>query len=82
MRQNLNFDTENLFCLINGFSNNNIAGMLQEFRYLPVVILRYSESPVTLSPDCYLLKKCDLLMLGEVVTYEKCKVKMIYYNDD
>jgi len=81
LEQEQDLDLENLFCLVNGFSQNNIAGMLQEFRYLPVVVLNYSEKPRAIGQNCFLLKGCDLLMLGEVVTYETCKVRMIYYKD-
>ena len=81
MEQVQDFNTENLFILVNGFSKNNVAGILQEFRYLPVVVLKYSEDPEFISDGFYSLKKCDILMLGEVITYEKCKVRMIVYND-
>ena len=81
MKQSKEFDSDNLFCLINGFSKNNIAGMIQEFRYLPVVVLKFSERPEKISENCFLLKECDILMMGEVINYETCMVRMIQYSD-
>lgn len=77
-----NFDDENLFFLINGYNGVNSVGMLHEFRNLPVVVLDYEKDPELMSSEIYWVKNCKLLMLGEVVSYEACKLRMIEYKWD
>ena len=79
--QAVSFDVDCLFYLVNGFTKENVAGMLYEFRHLPVVILDYQGRPERISPEIFYLKKCKLLMLGEVIWYDKCKLKIIQYED-
>lgn len=74
------FDDENLFFLINGFNGKNSVGMLHEFRHLPIVILKYDKDLEYLNNGIYWVKNCSLLMLGEVVFFEGCKLQMIEYN--
>ena len=54
--------------------------MMYEFRHLPVVVLEYQGAPEKIGLETFYVKKCKLLMLGEVLLYDKCKLKIIRYE--